>query len=478
MFWNLSRTRRPAKPAGRKPFRPALEALEERGLLSVSSLQFSSATYAISEISPFASILVSRQGDTAGMASVQFSTSDGTATATRDYTPVSQTLIFDLFETVKQVNVPILNDALPEGDETVNLRLTHPVGAQLGVPNTAMLTIKDANPYQPSVFRFSSPTYAYFENSAFASIMVVRNANAGPGSVHYATSPRTISGRRNYQDVSGTLTFAPGETAKTFTVPLINDLVAEGDDTANLTLSAPTGGTLGSPSTAVLTVRDDDPLQSSIFRFSSPTYTYFENSGIASILVVRNPNTGLGSVKYSTSPGITNGQRTYQLVSGTLTFAPGETAKTFNVPLIDDSVVKGDDTVNLTLNAPTGGTLGSPSSALLTVRENDVAPSFVQFASSGFSANEAAGSAPITVKRTGNTALPVSVQYATSNGTASAGSDYKATAGTLSFAAGETSKTFTIPILDDKLVEGNETVNLTLRSPIGGRYWQARAAPC
>src|SRR5262249_18833271 len=74
----------------------------------------------------------------------------------------------------------------------------------------------------------------------------------------------------------------------------------------------------------------------------------------------------------------------------------------------------------------------------------------------------------ITVTRTGGSNVPVSVNYATSNGTATAGADYTAVSGTLTFGIGDTSKTFTVPIINDTLVEGNETVNLTLSSPTSG----------
>jgi hypothetical protein len=92
----------------------------------------------------------------------------------------------------------------------------------------------------------------------------------------------------------------------------------------------------------------------------------------------------------------------------------------------------------------------------------------LQFSAATYSVNENGGSATITVTRTNGSDGAVSVQYATSNGTATAGQDYTATAGTLNFASGETSKTFTVPIADDTTPEPDETINLTLSNPTGG----------
>lgn len=115
-------------------------------------------------------------------------------------------------------------------------------------------------------------------------------------------------------------------------------------------------------------------------QFSSSTYSEDE-SQTAVITVTRTGSTsGSSTVQYATSDGTAIGGAActagvdYISASGTLTFAPGETSKTFNVSLCPDSVVESNETINLTLSNPTGGTIGSPGTAVLTI--NDTANEF------------------------------------------------------------------------------------------------------
>jgi RHS repeat-associated protein len=110
------------------------------------------------------------------------------------------------------------------------------------------------------------------------------------------------------------------------------------------------------------------------------------------------------------------------------------------------------------------------ASALVPVRSSRAtqAGATLQFSTPSYLAGEAGGSAIITVTRSGATTGAVTVDYATSDGSASERSDYTTALGKLRFAAGETSKTFPVLITDDLSVEGNETVNLTLSNPTGG----------
>jgi hypothetical protein len=105
---------------------------------------------------------------------------------------------------------------------------------------------------------------------------------------------------------------------------------------------------------------------------------------------------------------------------------------------------------------------------LKLVRPDLNSPGALAFSSATYSVGENGGSATITVTRNNGSTGQVGVNYATSNGTATAGSDYTAVNGTLTFAAGVTSQTFAVPIINDDIVEGNETVNLTLTNPTGG----------
>lgn len=112
--------------------------------------------------------------------------------------------------------------------------------------------------------------------------------------------------------------------------------------------------------------------------FSSNAYQVNEDAGTTTIEVVLSQATGQTvTVHYATSDGTATAPDDYTAASGTLTFNPGETSKTFTVTIIDDGLAEGDETVNLALSNPTNAELGAPSTAVLTIVDNDVAPQVV-----------------------------------------------------------------------------------------------------
>lgn len=319
--------------------------------------------------------------------------------------------------------------------------------------------------------QFSTATGSVNETAGTAVIIVTRSGgSAGAVSVDYATSNVTAVAGSDYAAGSGTLTFADGDTTdKTITVGITNDTAVESDETFSLALSNASGASLGSPSSVTITlVSDDVASPPGRLQFGSATYNVSEGitTGIARISVTRVGGSGGAlSVGYATGNGTAVAGSDYTAASGTLIFADGDSApKTFTVPLINDTAVESTETVNLTLSSIGGSLLGTRSSAVLNLTNDDAA---LRFSVATYNVSEAAGTVTITVRRTGSTASSVSVSYATSNGTASVGSDYTASSGTLSFAMGQTSKTFTVPIINDTAVEPTEKVNLTLSSPSG-----------
>jgi hypothetical protein len=290
--------------------------------------------------------------------------------------------------------------------------------------------------------------------------------------VSYATSHGT-AGSSDYTAASGTLTFNQGVFSQTFSVSTTNDAVREGDETVNLALSGPTGGaTLGTPASAVLTITDNDPAP--VVQFSSATYSNSEGSSPATITITRtNDATTPVVVTYATSDGTAAAGSDYTAASGSLTFNQGVFSQTFNVPITNDMIFEGDETVNLALSVTSGGSPGTPASAVLTIVDNDPAPA-IQFFSPTYLVGEG-GTATITVTRINDAVAPVTVSYATSHGTAGAG-DYTAASGTLTFNQGVFSQTFSVSTIDDAVQEGDETVNLALSSPSGSATLGAQSS--
>jgi hypothetical protein len=286
--------------------------------------------------------------------------------------------------------------------------------------------------------QFGSAAYSVNENAGSATITVTRTGGTSAFGVNYATSNGSATAGADYTVSSGTLSFAANETSKTFTVPIIDDVSFEGSETVNLMLSNPTGGvTLGSPNTAVLTIADND---------TACTYTMSTNSN--------NVGPGTGSTNFfMTAPS----GCTWTAVSNSPSW------------LTTSSSGSGNGTINYnytanTSTSPRTGTITAGGQVHTVTQIGVGGGGSVLFNSATYSVNENAGTATITVTRTGGTASG-SVQYSISNGTATAGVDYQSAGGTLFFFENEMSKTFTVTILNDSAVEGNETINLSLSGP-------------
>ncbi len=112
--------------------------------------------------------------------------------------------------------------------------------------------------------------------------------------------------------------------------------------------------------------------------------------------------------------------------------------------------------------------LARGSGAVFRINSTQSPANSFQFLSSSFTVNESVGAATITVTRSGDNTAAATVDYLTSDGSASDRGDYTATAATLLFEPGETSRSLSILISDDSYVEGDETVNISLSDPSGG----------
>ena len=441
----------------------------------LDTVQLGATAYTVAEGGGTVSVTVTRPGT--GPISVVYATGNNTASAGSDYTASSGTLAFAAGETSKTISVPITSDTAPEGNEAFNLTLSSPVNALIGRNNSASVTILDDDVYTPPTLNFSGSDYSVGEATATKTITVSRTGDpAGTVTVNWSAASNTATLGADFAGAGGVLTFDPGVTSRSFTVSVTNDTAAEGNETGYLILSNPTGGArVGTSGVATLTIVDND-VSASGFKFGSTNYVSAE-SGSKAITISRTSSTAAQSVTFTTSDGTAVAGSDYTAVTAVVSFAVGETSKTVSVPILGDTVIESKETVNLTLSNPTGGgTLAAQRRAILFITDNDGSGS-LQFKSATFSVSEGTASATITVTRTGGTSGSVDVSYATSDNTATAGSDYTARSGTLTFAQGQTSKTFTVPILNDAIAEGVESLNLTLSSPSGGAtLGQARRA--
>ncbi len=395
---------------------------------------------------------------------VDFTTADRTAAASdNDYVPVSGALTFAPGETTKTITVQVNGDTVDETYEEFHVNLSNPTNALLG-PNGSDRgwgTIRD-DESSLWIYEYWSPAEGNSGTTSFDFVVYMLGPSDQPVTVNFATADGTARASDNdYVPTSGLITFAPGEDEKFITVPVNGDTRFEFDETFFLNLSNPTNATIADGQ-GQGTIRNDDPFPS--LTINDVTVTEGHTGTTSAVFTVSlSAASGIAVPINYASANDTASAGDYGAVSGTLTFAPGETTKTITVLVNGDRLGEPNETFFLNLSHASGGgyafiTDGQGQGTILddeprisinnvTLAEGRSGITYFVFTVSLSAAYDA----------------PVSVNFATANGTATtANKDYVATSGTLTFAPGETTKTITVEVKGDRKKEANETFFLNL----------------
>jgi Ca2+-binding RTX toxin-like protein len=377
-----------------------------------------------------------------------------------DYLLQTLEISFAPGDAVVEVAVPVVGDVEFEADESVDLRLMQD---EQVVANAELQISND-----DAAYTLSNPIVAEGSDGGITAmdIVVTRTGflSATTGWVRFTPgTAQPVEDYYNGLDGMILVEFAAGQSSAIATLYLNADQRLEADETIQLaywvaeTIVATGIGTILNDDLPVLSVED---------------ITVAESEGRATFWVtLSQPVTTPVQVNYTTSQatGTATPGLDYLLTSGSLTFNPGQTTQAVIIPLIDNELAESPETFNLVLSNPVGATLGK-SQATATITDNDVAPP-PEIALADVQVVEAQSGtsvANVVVSLSHAASSPIQIDYATSDGTATAPQDYLATSGTLTITPGQTSAIIPVAVVGDTLIEADETFSLTLTDAMGG----------
>ncbi|WP_407153952.1 Calx-beta domain-containing protein [Bradyrhizobium sp. STM 3557] len=311
--------------------------------------------------------------------------------------------------------------------------------------------------------------------TSLATFTVTRSGGTAAFAVNYATADGTATAGSDYVgQPTGTLSFAAGDLTKTISVTINGDTTVEPDETFFVNLSGATNGGTITKSQGVGTIANDDAA-AGVGNISVNDVSITEgNSGtkVATFTVTRSGGTAAFAVNYATADGTaTAGSDYVAQPTSTLSFAAGDLTKTISVTINGDTTVEPDETFFVNLSGATNGGTITKSQGVGTITNDDAAAGVGNISVNDVSITEGNSGtkvATFTVTRSGGTAA-FAVNYATADGTATAGSDYVAQpTNTLSFAAGDLTKTISVTINGDTTVEPDETFFVNLSGATNG----------
>jgi predicted extracellular nuclease/Ca2+-binding RTX toxin-like protein len=384
-------------------------------------------------------------------------------------------------ETSKTITIEVQADDVVESDETFTVTLSAATGgATLGDASGLGTITNDDN---AGTLAINDVTLAEGDSGSTAFTFTVLRTLGDDGTVtadYTITLPGGVGGADSGdivggQLLTGTISFADGETSRTITLNISGDTTFEPGETFTVALANPTGGVTITDGSGTGTITNDDAAPLPFVSVADASVVELDSGNNEMVFIVtlsEAPTSGTISVDFTTADGSAFALEDYTSTSGQVVFGVGETSKEIHVPVFGDTTFEPDETFTVTLSSPSGAII-SDGVATGTIINNDPTAGSVAIADASIIEGETGTTIlQLTVTRSGGT-LPFSVDFATSNGgnpnnaSATAGSDYVAQNGTLSFATGQNSATIDIVINGDDVDELSEEFTVTLSNATG-----------
>ncbi|WP_242054642.1 Calx-beta domain-containing protein [Nostoc sp. FACHB-190] len=280
-------------------------------------------------------------------------------------------------------------------------------------------------------------------------------------------------GATSFTSTTGTITFAAGATTATLTIDPTADTTFETNENVTLTLADGSGYTIATTTALTGTIVNDD-LPSITLSVSSSSVNEDSSNNLIYTFTRSGSNINPLTVNYSVGGTATFNSDYHQLgaasftaTNGTITFAAGASTATLTIDPIADTTFETNENVTLTLAAGSEYKIGTTTGLTRSIVNDDLRPTINLTSSQTIiEGNTNPQNVTYLVTLTNPSSQTITVNYSTANASATAGSDYTATTGTLTFSPGVTSQVINIPILNDSLNEVDESFILRLTSPI------------
>ncbi len=414
---------------------------------------------------------VESNGTSAAEIIINYTTENGTAIAGSDYTNSSGSVTIAAGDTTASIPVDVIGDTVEEDSEAFQVRITSIQGMAELDPSRdrARVTIldNDGAASGPQLFALNAGEEEGDSGSRSLSFVILLDeAQGNDVSVDYSTADVSAVAPGDYTAASGTATIVAGETETTVEVSINGDTDPEPNESLQLTLSNATPGISITTPTRTGSIIDDDTMIMPVPRIRIENASVLEgDSGTTDMsfsVSLSEASTSVVTVDYVTQADSATEDVDYTATSGTLSFGIGETGKTIDVPIVGDTFSEDDETFRVRLSGLTGDAQIERGLATGTILTDEPIARVSIADASQLEGDAGSSDLLFTVTLTVSSVAAVSFDYATSDGTATAGEDYTAISGSAQIAAGDTQLTLAVPVSGDPDNEPDETFALAL----------------